>query len=173
MPVDGVPPIDRFSSTEYEDYEWSFSDLESATLYKNGNAEPIATDDPRLIQLLNFIMFSHNNGGDVYLFGYVKEAESNEIFQSGEPLLEVCFSSSSDVIHSELAETRKIWIYNDYYLIFIDRDRPGYYWATENLADKKWPYRSLLNDLRWEGLVTDEQLEGVVWLDLLTYAGFC
>lgn len=89
--VPGVPRIDKFSTKEYENYEFQFSPVKYAVYKKGETTVDIAPTDERLISLLNFLAYSEEKRYSSIRTGYVEEEEINRYLKANAPMLEVHF----------------------------------------------------------------------------------
>lgn len=176
--VPSLPKIEDFSGTEYEDYEYPFASVESAVLKHNGTETEISPDDPRIIRLLNFIMYGEQDGQTHWRQGYVFEDEINEYISSNAPMLVVNFNNtpSNNVVEA----TPKIIISGNQYFIFKDEDSLNFFgekviaeqlFAYEGLFQKEaeQPIVDKLEKISWEEQWSNPDY---YWLDLIEYAGF-
>lgn len=169
--VKQLPDINSFSSTEYEAYRFQFSPVESA-IFRCGDTEyPISPNDPRLIQLLNFLAYSEEKMFSTWLQGHVTKSEQAEMLSNEAPMLEINFRVQEDHKGYVHANALKAIICGDSYLLYTDshiKDNPEY---ADYLVDRYWPYGSLIVELNIDMLSYDGWGAGY-WIDLVTYAGF-
>lgn len=168
----GVPPIDTFSSIEYESYKYQFSSVDKAVLKLNGAEHPISADDPRLIRLLNAIAYSMSEMSDQLLHHYIEGEELQQCLSIDAPMLEITFRN--DGTGSGLKDVPRIVICKGSYLKFIaDKDKPT--GITDSLAEMRFPFGELetkeSSALQVESSTPGEWGEES-WLDLVEYAGF-
>lgn len=175
-----LPKIEDFSGTEYEDYEYTFGPVESAVLKHNGTEIEISPDDPRLIRLLNFIMYGNQERQTYWRQGYVLEDEINEYLSSSAPMLTVNFDNSLFSSRDTYSRTPQIIISGNQYLIFVDEDSAKEH-GEKVMADQHFAYEGLFQEEAEQLLVNildkislEEQWSNpdYYWLDLIEYAGF-
>lgn len=176
--VEGLPSIDRFSNSEYEDYSHHFSPAISAVYFHGDQQEVIDAADPRLIRLLNFLAYSEETNYSAWLQGYLEEEDINRYISSDVPRLEVVFDRSNHADGHILSITPKILICGHTCLLFVDTERASWPLDKGLYAEQYYPYFELLNEMVISGQLEDDvlyknELENDSWLDLLTYAGFC
>lgn len=167
----GLPAVESFSDTEYEDYQYHFRPVQKAVYKHDGIEETIAADDPRLIRLLNFLAYSENQMLSIWLQGCVEEAEINTYLASDAPMLDVAFVMEGEPKNDTLGDTPRILVCGDSYLLFIQDG------ITNNgekglVAERYWPYASTIE---WTSETGNVSLEGWgtgYWMDILEYAGF-
>jgi len=91
--------IEDFSENEFETNKYMFSEISAVTLYQNGTAQPLETNDPRIIRLLNFLSFVVSSGEMISLQGH-PDAEWMETMTSYENYLEIDFNTDYMREHS-------------------------------------------------------------------------
>ncbi len=175
--VPGVPSIEEFSGTHYEDYECIFPPVSSA-VYRNGNTEEtIQPNDARLIRLLNSIAYSQEKQLTAMIQGYLEDGEIIELLSSDEPMLEINFLKPEHPVNSSICTTSQIVICGDSFLLILG-ENPDWY-AGDRLAERYWPYASVVSDTMD---IENEQMRDDIlshngwgddyWIDLLEYSGF-
>lgn len=150
-------------------YSQWFSPVESAVLYVNGTQQQIATDDPRLIRVLNFLAYSADSMLGFQTQGVVFQSEIEEYDFSGVPRLEVTFVAEA-ADKAGFRYSPRILICGDTYFLYMNPET----YASGDLelcAERHWPYSKLAP----EGAKRsdyDLSLGGDYWLDILKYCGF-
>lgn len=175
--INGLPDIDSFSSSEYEDYQHIFPPIDYALLYRDGVEVEIKSDDPRLFCLLNFLANSENESLSAWRQGYVGETEIEEYLNSQYPMLEIYFSDDKRENDDGVFSTTKILICGHSYLIFVDTARGSWTLGEGMYAEQCFPYMALLEPMIDSGAIEKEVLYhnewgDQSWIDLLVYAGF-
>lgn len=168
--VSGLPAIEDFSETEYEDGNVQFSPVESAVWRHDGVQEEISADDPRLIRLLNFLAKDADMMQSWWRQGYVLEEEINTYLACDDAMLEVNFRNEEGNRYSIHGYTPKIVICGDSYILFVDSEDP-----TDIRAERYWPFAEKLpiTAPRSSGPHSSKTSWGNdYWIDLLEYAGF-
>ncbi len=167
----GLPAMESFSDTEYEDYQYHFRPVQKAVYKHDGIEETIAADDPRLIRLLNFLAYSENQMLSIWRQGYVEEAEIHTYLASDAPMLDVTFVMKGEPKRDTLGDTPRILVCGDSYLLFEDPKiaNNGY---TGLFAERYWPYASIIEWTSKTGNVSLEDWGTGYWIDILEYAGF-
>lgn len=165
-----LPKITDFSEVEYENYETHFSPVKSAFYRYSDIDEIIANDDPRLLQLLNFIAYSSENTLDVWRQGYVLEDELNNYMSADYPMLEITFFNERGHSGSVIGDTPKIVICGDYYLAFADPTIKNN-GMNGVFAEQVFPYGELATDNNFTDVSTN-RLDSNCWLNILEYTGF-
>jgi hypothetical protein len=175
--VEGLPSINNFSDSEYENYTYHFSSIESAVYLCGSQKESIDINDSRLIRLLNFLAYSEESGYSSWLQGYVEESEISQYQECKSPMLEIVFDNSTRTDDHVFSTTPKMLICGHTCLLFVDTERPE--WPLEKgvYADQLFPYFELLEEMVISGELEDAVLYqnewgGNNWIDLLAYAGF-
>ena len=168
----GVPPIDTFSSIEYESYKYQFSSVDKAVLKLNGAEHPISADDPRLIRLLNVIAYSFSEMSDCLLQHYIEGEELKQCLSADAPMLEITFLN--DGTGSGLEDVPRIVICKGSYLKFIaDKDKPT--GITDSLAEMRFPFAAMAEKVIYEQhaeLSVSGEWGAETFIDLIEYAGF-
>ena len=173
--VEGLPNIDEFSDTTFVDYKFHFpTSIESAVFLHNGITETISTDDPRLIQLLNFIAYGSSEGFTPFLKGYVYEDEILSCLAAKDPMLEITFNVSDTPGNSTLEKTPQIIICGDSFLAMRDTTDPKWVLGDGMFADRYWPYGCLVEHLYVQNsnVISYDGWGNTYWIDLLEYSGF-
>ena len=143
------PPPDSFSSAEYSPaYKQLYSAVSSASLYKSGVPHELATDDPRLIRLMNVIAYAIETGQYGRVLGLATMDEVAQAVHDTPCMVEVIFEEMD-----EFSGTYKLIIVGD------------------------WIYRYIHPDFHSYSSYLDEQGNQMAHqdafdVDLLTYAGF-
>ena len=165
-PVNGLPSLADFSSSNYETFAQHFSTVKSAIYKYNGTENHVSPDDPRLISLLNFLAFSYKQGLTAWRQGYVPEDEIASYLTTKEPMLEITFHSNN------ISEaTSQIIICGDSYLVIKNTETDG------QRCERCWPYGELIMEKITSGeadisMISYEGWGTNYWIDLLEYAGF-
>lgn len=167
--IEGLPSIDEFSGTEYEDYKNQFPPVESAQLIKDGEVTVIEPDDPRLIRLLNFLACSDMRRVTVWRQGYVEKDEIDRNLACDAPMLVVNFGYKERINNYTQENTPQIIVCRDCYLIVVNHDNIDWAEEGEVCAECLWPYASLFGD--FSSMISDSWGEEC-WIDILEYAGF-
>ena len=174
-----LPKIEDFSGTEYEDYEYTFGPVESAVLKHNETEIEISPDDPRLIRLINFLMYSNHASYSTWLHGYEEDqAIREEYLSTDEPMLVVNLNSAEIDDKLTFGNIYQLVISSNSYLLMIDYDPDNYSWANGGLlAYQITPYTQLLLDNADQSMLEKISLypswddHEYCWLKLLEYAG--
>lgn len=166
LPIAELPSIEDFSSAEFTETAGCFPSVSSAVLIRNGEREHISTDDPRLIQLMNFLSNSYKNSLDAWLQGVLAGADLEEYLSAEVPMLEVIFEAGSENTSSRM-RTPKIVICQDSYLLYLNSKTESSGIEGNEVAEQWWPYMALVSE---HNSPSDGSADG--WIDLLEYAGF-
>lgn len=84
--------IEDFSENEFESNQYMFSEISAVTLYQDGVAMTLNTNDSRIIRLLNFLSFAVSKGDMTWMQGH-PDAEWMREFEASENRLEIVFSN--------------------------------------------------------------------------------
>ncbi len=163
----GLPDIKDFSDTAYEDYGRTFPSVAYAVLSFDEQEEEIAADDPRLMRLLNYILYSEAEDSAAWTHGLLTQEDVQKYRDSYVAYLTVVFSVSKDLFVPNL---REIIIFPDRYLLVGSNDE------IDDYVQENFPYEMYyVNYLRQTG-VADWQEEinnpEQPWIDLLEIGGF-
>ena len=169
--VAGVPRIDSFSGEKMES-EDPFPSVETAVYIDGSTEQRIEPNDPRLIRLLNFLLYSKDMGLSAWAQGYLDEQEISELQIPNFCRLEVTFSAPSTGA-SVNERTWKIIIFGDGYLQYSHGGPTPDWEAVEHYC----PYVSLVMDLVAKNELPKEAISTFglgtdYWIDLVKYAGF-
>lgn len=145
-------------------YTEYFSPVEGAVLYANGTTQQIASDDPRLIRVLNFIAYSQMYEPGAWTKGCVGEETINKCYASTMATLEINFAVDTE----NPTQGHKGW---EWIIVcgstFLEPMPDGHTYEGRN-AVVHWPY----SELAPEGTKNDMEWEEEPWLNILTYCGF-
>jgi len=166
-----LPKITVFSGTEYETHKYSYAPVSSARYIHSGVVEEISPDDPRLIRLLNFIVYSHETMQDVLRQSYVYDNEISVYLSVDTPMLEVAFLSTNKAPDSPNKYIPKIIICGDKYLEFQD-SRTANGGVQGNCAELYWPYGSIAIEDSSDNIELSNTWGEKGWIDIIEYAGF-
>ena len=169
--VEQLPDINLFSNTEYEAYQCQFPSVASAVFRCGDTESAISPNDPRLIQLLNFLSYSEEKMFSTWLQGYVTKAEQAEMLSNEAPMLEINFRAQETLKGYVHTNAVKAIICGDSYLLYTDshiKDNQEY---GEYLVDRYWPYGCFIEEMNIDMLSYDGWGKGY-WIDIVTYAGF-
>ena len=171
--IPDLPKIDDFSGVAYEDFSTMYPPVESAILRVDGGEIPIAADDPRLIRLLNFLLYSESNWLTTTQQSYVPTEDIHALLQSDVSMLDITFAHQYVSNHMQISPyLPRMIICGDSYLTFVyDEDN------TSVQAERFWPYRTFISDAVSAGqanidYLIDATWDSEKWIDLLKYAGF-
>ena len=171
--IPDLPKIEDFSGVSYEEFSTMYPPVESAVLRFGGDETPIAADDPRLIRLLNFLLYSESNWLTSTQQSYVPAEDIHALLQNDVPVLDITFVHQYISNHMQISPyLPRMIICGDSYLTFVyDEDN------TSAQAERFWPYRTLISDAVRAGqasidYLTDVAWDSEKWIDLLKYAGF-
>ncbi len=176
--VPSLPKIEDFSGTEYEDYEYHFSPAKSAELICGDKTTEISPDDPRLIRLLNFLIFGVQEHYTYWRQGYVLEDEINDYLASPSPMLKVYFDTTES--NPEWRDNPEIIISGNTYLLMLSTEDAEYH-GERIMAEQHFAYQefmfeeadpSLKHKLDESSLLEQWSNPELYWLDLIEYAGF-
>ena len=95
-----------------------FAPVVSAQLYADGVPQPIEPDDPRLLQVLNFLGYSAETLQSVYTQGVLTKEEVEVCYASGATMLEVTFDADPDDL-TDFHYSPKILVCGDSFLLFM------------------------------------------------------
>lgn len=171
--VPDLPKIAEFSGSEYENFSMQYPPVESAILRCGSKETAISPDDPRLIRLLNFLLYSESEGLTGIRQGLVSAEEIDIILQSDIPMLDITFVHEYVPNHIRTsAFLPRMIICGDSYLTFMYGIE-----ELEGSAEHFLPYYSLLVSLKESGEVssdisTSTDWYSKNWIELLKYAGF-
>ena len=171
--VPGLPEIEAFSNSEYEDYYMQYPPVKNAILRCGSEETPIAADDPRLIRLLNFLLYSESNWLTTTQQSYVLTEEINSLLQSDVPMLDITFVHQYIPNHMQISPyLPRMIICGDSYLTFVYDDE-----IAPARAERFLPYRVLISEAVRTGQASTNYLidtawDSEKWIDLLKYAGF-
>ena len=180
--VSGLPKIEDFSGTEYEDYSFQFCQVKSAIYRHDGIEENIDLNDPRLIRLINFLAYDKSERlywerqGPVYVY------EIDALMSSGKPMIEVEFYNNLDATTSDERCPEMILIGN-YRILNFGTDYEWYddgmvgleYAVYESLAYEEFVNNGKEDLFKYFCSVTQVERwtnEDYYWLDMIKYAGF-
>lgn len=186
--VEGVLPIDDFSGEECDQYDsdnalhYCFSPIEVVTYKHDGVAETIDSDDPRVIRLLNFMMYSESQGKTMLQQSYVDANHLESLVKSNEDTLEIIFEAENDE-RGTPEKPERIIICGDTFLTMFSyedclEEGPVRYAYKGMAAVRYWPYAELLYDYAKKRDLDPTELTSFAewgsgyWIDLLKYAGF-
>ena len=165
--VAALPEMSDFADTEYEDYAFQFSPVQSAVLKIGDQEIPIAPDDPRLIRLLNFLAYGFSEGHTEWLQGLVPEDEINSYLTCDDRMLDVTFYQEGSHDNSTHNTTNRMILCGDSYLLFTGLDLDG------NICGERfWPYAGLPKVRNDSTSFYADEWGNNFWIDLLAYAGF-
>ena len=139
-------------------YADRFAPVVSAQLYVDGVAQPIEPDDPRLLQVLNFLGYSAETMQSVYTQGVLTKEEVEVCYASGATMLEVTFASDPKD-RTDFHYSPKILVCCDSFLLFM-RDGETAEWHR--------PYAQNLS----EEALKNPKWGTAAWIDILDYFGF-
>jgi len=169
--IPGIPGIRWFSGTKYGNYTYTLPPVQTATYYHDGQTEVVAPDDPRLIRMLNFILYSFSNSLDVYETRYCEEEEIAEYLAYDAPYIEVTFCEPEQETEPDkkILSTRKIMIRGDCWMQYREHYDLG------TVGVRRWPYGERVWDTQ-EDLHTymsgGELWDNTYWIDIPAYCGF-
>ena len=150
--VPDFPDYDTFASTGTSYY----GEVTGAQLKVGKVTQDISPNDPRLIQLLNFIGPAVKDPGiSVVRQGLVDEDEIQDIDRTAPSVLKITLAN-----HEKFSQ---IWIYGDTFL--------GIKQAGAS-AEQVSPYMCLAVKAGWKQPAKQSDPTREVWIDLLQYAGF-
>jgi len=164
--VPELPDMADFLDTAYEDYLIQFPPIQSVTLRTGDKETRISADDPRLIQLLNFLSFSMNESKTSWLQGYVTEDEINGYLTCKDTMLDITFLPEDEPANNTHNRAQRLILCGDSYLLILPTNSSG-----EIRGERYWPY-SELPHVRHNTLSFSGEWGNSYWIDLLTYAGF-
>lgn len=167
-----IPSIDIFSNEEYQ-FECSFADVDAALYRENGEEIEIAKDDPRIIRLLNFVIYSKESGLSTLQQGYLKQDTIDKFLSCNYPMLEIIFSTEESAEKNSHPLPQKIVVCGDSYLLYVD----SYVSASNIVVERWWPYGELVHSRIYEGTLDSSVISfdgwgNEYWLDILVYCGF-
>ena len=162
-----LPEMSNFSDTEYEDYAFQFSSVQSAKLITGDKEMPISSDDPRLIRLLNFLAYGLSEGHTEWLQGLVLEDEINCYLACDDMMLDVTFHQEGSHDNSTHNTTNRMILCGDSYLLFTGHDLDG-----NVCGERFWPYAGLSRVRNDSTSFYAGEWGNDFWIDILTYAGF-
>ena len=139
-------------------YADRFAPVVSAQLYADGVPQPIEPDDPRLLQVLNFLGYSAETLQSVYTQGVLTKEEVEVCYASGATMLEVTFASDPKD-RTDFHYSPKILVCCDSFLLFM-RDGETAEWHR--------PYAQNLS----EEALKNPKWGTAAWIDILDYFGF-
>lgn len=170
-PETAVPKITMFSGTEYEAYEYSYSPISSAFYKCNGIVEKISVEDPRLIRLLNFIMYSHETNQNILMQRYIYDDEITTYRSVNAPMIEVSFLCTNETAGLGKGYVTKILICGDKYLEFQDSNSASG-GVQGDCAELYWPYGSIAMGNLEDNIELSDTWGEKGWIDIIEYAGF-
>ena len=171
--IDDFPPVERFSSTGYEDYVDHFPAVDYAILHTNSGQSLITTDDPRLVRLLNALAYSQEEELTAKDFKYYEQTEIAAYKTGAEVLLEIHFVDYLKSGDNTLRSVSVLYVSGkSSLLVFISPDNGSTY------AINTYPYDGLIFRMSEAGTLDPETEREIYyaeppWVDLLVYAGFC
>lgn len=170
----GLPEITDFSEYEIEDFERSFPAPDRAVLSVDGETVEIAGTDPRLIRLLNYILYSENDQSDVLVTELKSEKQVQVYYDNSPAWLHVYFGKAEKT--DFVPNLTELLIVADRYLLFGSNDHYAFYveehypygmnlwnWAEKNQVDSR-PFFYNLDHPEYD-------LEHP-WINLLQISGF-
>lgn len=170
-----IPSGDWLDTKYYlEADKYSFSEVECAYYYHDGQKDEVDVDDPRLTRLLNLIVKSREDGTHAYQTGYIEKAEIQQCYGTSDTMVEVVFKKPYQ------NNIRGLLICKDSYLKLLDTES-GHYPVVKNgelLAEMYWPYEALAQKAISEGKIQEIDRKefatwgGEKWFDIVAYCGF-
>ena len=70
-----LPDISSFSGEHIMSFQYAFPSIISSTLVRKGTAEAVLPEDPELIRLLNYILYSENEGYSTIVQGLLSQED--------------------------------------------------------------------------------------------------
>ena len=163
--IEGIPSIDQFSEIEYGEYSYSFPKIKEA-IHQNGKERTeIATDDPRLICLLNMLSYSFDEGLTGWRQGFVYEDEIKENLSNETTLLKIVFETE------EGQPAKEMYVIGDQYIIAENKPAPGEDRSEGWFGEQFWPFYDTVRK-NITGNENSHDWGSGAWFDLLDYVGF-
>lgn len=153
---------------------YSYSEVECAYYYHDGQTEVIDRDDPRLTFLLNLLLKSEEDMTTSIQHSYIEAEEIRRCYEAKDSMLEVVFKKPYQ------QHVRGFLICKDSYLSLLETETGNYPMVKNGdlLAERKWPLKEIVWDAISEGTVQNIDLDsswdwgGEKWFDILAYCGF-
>ena len=170
-----IPSGDWLDTKYYlEADKGSFSEVECAYYYHNGQKDEVEVDDPRLIRLLNLIVKSREDLTHAYQTGYIEKTEIQQCYGTNDTMVEIVFKKPYQ--HN----TKGLLVCKDSYLRLLDTESGRYPFVKngELLAERFWPYEALALEAISEGKIQEIDRKesatwgGEKWFDIVAYCGF-
>ena len=173
FPVDGLPPIESFSSNQYENYAAHIPAVSQVIYHDNGATVEMSPADPRIIRLLNFVAYSEEENLSAWLQGYVDSDRISEILASNLPMLEIHFNVEAISDQEKQFHYDKMIVHKQGCFFFLDTESISWASDDEVIAELCFPYEELLNIMVEKGSLEEKialQYFYDGWLDILNYA---
>ena len=93
--IQNRPPVNVVNNggMKYEKIP-TYSEVECAYYYHDGQKDEVDINDPRLTRLLNLIVKSREDGTHAYQTGYIQKAEIQQCYGTSDTMVEVVFSEA-------------------------------------------------------------------------------
>lgn len=167
IPVEGLPEIDEFPSSFFQERKAQFLDISSVRYIAEGSSLELPTDDSRVIRLLNFIGKSFEDGTYGMQFGYEEPNEIAGWYENTAPMLGITFRDNKETADpTGFALCSALLIRGGTVLKVLN---PEYTNDSMTHGVLLWPYNTLLGENSLQYLCYPEKEQ---WIDLLVYAGF-
>ncbi len=179
--VAGLPAWEDFSDTDFESYISIFSGVKSVTYKYNDTKKGIATNDFRVIRLLNFLAYSYENMLSTWEHGHVSQERVDAYLATDVPMLEIIFQIDETLDPDAYKDLQKIVICGDSVLCFLETRADVEGVNDRVYVERYWPYgelimRDIMSDsaghLERKDLLSYEGWGSGYWIDLPEYAGF-
>lgn len=136
--TDNLPVFSDFSGSVIDDSSLTFPTPQGAVLSVNGKTEEISPSDPRLIRLLNYILFSENEQLSGVTTGLLSEEDIQAYYDKCSVWLEVSFPANEN--RCFVPNLSEMVIFPNVYLLFGSQANTGAY------VEEHFPYAALLQD---------------------------
>ncbi len=165
-----LPPLQDFSSKEYQVYAEMFPPVQEAVFKANGTESKVAKDDPRLIQLINLLAFSWDWEFDAYTQGRITDSEITKTLSKDVPVLEITFRE--DAVPPEgvsYFSAKEMVICSNAYMLIGSEQAVCEQYNTTRYADLRFPYYQQIS----VHTDTSQMFWGnAQWIDMLKETGF-
>lgn len=164
---DDLPVFSSFSGSVIDGASLTLPLPQKATLVNYGKTEEIAPTDPRLIRLLNFILYSENQQLSAITTGLLSEEDIQLYYDACPVWLIISFDSKEN--NSFVPNLSEIVIFPSAYLLFGSQEKTGSY------VEEHFPYEVLLDTWAEQNNVnTNDYLYDLKdpWMNMLLIAGF-
>ncbi len=165
-----LPPLQDFSSEEYQIYAEMFPPVQAATFRAKGSEEMVSPEDPRLIQLINLLAFSWAWEFDAYSQDPILDAGITQTLAMDLPVLEITFQVGAVPPEgvSYFSAKQMVVCANAYLLIGNEQDICEQY-NTSRYADLRFPY---CQQVSVHADASQMYWGNAQWIDMLKEVGF-